>query len=99
VLSELGQQSPEPLADLDAERKLYWAQAGRAASWLDEQPRKTHLSMRVLTVSDRGWVAYFSSDQISSGPSLKRCNSLSLGYSVNALRQCPSIVGGIRLMR
>jgi hypothetical protein len=49
-------------------------------------------------VSDRGWVAYFSSDQISSGPSLKRCNSRSLGYSVNALRECPSIVGGIRLM-
>jgi hypothetical protein len=39
------------------------------------------------------------SSRLEPGPSLKRCNSRSLGYSVNALQQCPSIVGGIRLMR
>ncbi len=50
MLTELGQQSWEPLADLNAEREFYWAQAARAASWLDGQPQKVRLSMRVLTV-------------------------------------------------
>ena len=50
MLFELGQQSSEPLADLNAEREFYWAQAARAASWLDGRPQKVRLSMRVLTV-------------------------------------------------
>ena len=50
MLSEIGQQSSEPLADLKAEREYYCAQAARAASWLDEQPQKLRLSIRVLTV-------------------------------------------------
>lgn len=50
MVFELGQQSLEPLADLDAERAFYWAQAARAARWLDEQPEKVRRSMRVLSV-------------------------------------------------
>ena len=50
MLSDFGQQSLESLADLKAEREFYWAQAARAASWLDEQSQKIRLSMRVLTV-------------------------------------------------
>jgi len=50
VLSELGQQSWELLADRKAEREFYWAQAARAANWLDEGSQKVRRSMRVLTV-------------------------------------------------
>jgi hypothetical protein len=50
VLGELGKQSSQLLADLDAEREFYWAQAARAASWLDSRPQKVRLSVRVLTV-------------------------------------------------
>jgi hypothetical protein len=50
VLSDLVQPSLEPLADLDAERDFYWAQAARAARWLDRAPEKVRRSMRVLSV-------------------------------------------------
>ncbi len=50
MLSELGQQSPEPLPDLDAERAFYWAQAERAGTWIYAQPSKTRGALRVLTV-------------------------------------------------
>jgi hypothetical protein len=50
MLSELGQQSVQTFADLDAERKFYWAQAARAARWIYDQPRTVRSRYRVLCV-------------------------------------------------
>ena len=50
MLSQLGQQSDQPLVDLDAEREFYWAGAGRAGRWLFDQSEGVRRSTRVLSV-------------------------------------------------